>query len=417
MTRSLMGAIAAGAVLLGTAGAASSAFPGANGSIAFTSSRSGNPDIWVMSPTGADQRDLTAGSTASDTLPQWSPNGKLILFQSYRNQREFPNDADVYVMDANGGDVREVTFSNAFDGDASWSPDGKKIVFESMRDGNSEIYTSSATGSGTRRLTANAVFDGDPAWSPDGKSIVFSTDRDGNREIYVMSVDGSNPRRLTNTGGRVDDIALDGLDADPAWSPDGKRIAFDSNRDGDYEVYVMNADGSAQRNVSDNGALDALPAWSSDGRQIAFESERAEKGNRDVYTMSAGTGTVIGRLTTSAASDEMPDWQALSPSGGCTISGTAGDDILRGTGGADVICGLGGDDVISAGGGDDRILGGAGDDVISGGPGRDVLLGGPGGDLLNARDGTRDVVDGGAGRDSARWDARLDRVRAVEKHL
>jgi TolB protein len=415
--RCLTGALAAVAVLLAGAGSASSAFSGINGKIAFVSSRAGNADIWVMNPNGMNQRNLTFGSPAADTLPEWSPNGKLVLFQSYRNQREFPDDADVYLMNADGSEVREVTFSNAFDGDASWSPDGKKIAFESRRDGNSEIYVINANGSGTKRLTANSVFDGDPAWSPDGKSIAFSSDRDGNREIYVMNADGANPRRLTNTGGRVDDVLLDGLDADPAWSPDGKRIAFNSNRDGDYEIYVMNANGSGQRNLTDNASLDALPAWSPDGREIVFESERAEKGNRDVYVMSAGTGTVIGRLTTVAEADEMPDWQALPAQRDCTITGTAGDDILRGTAGDDVICGLGGDDVISGDGGDDRIIGGAGADVISGGTGEDVLLGGPGNDLFNARDRTRDVVDGGSGRDSGRWDARLDRIRAVEKHL
>src|SRR5512132_4489739 len=94
-------------VLAGGAGSASSAPSGINGKIAFTSARGGNADSWVMSPTGANQRNLTARTPAADTLPQWSPNGKLILFQSYRNQREFPDDADVYVMAADGSDLRE----------------------------------------------------------------------------------------------------------------------------------------------------------------------------------------------------------------------------------------------------------------------------------------------------------------------
>jgi Tol biopolymer transport system component len=417
VTRSLIGAAVAAAVLVGGAGSASSAFFGINGKIAFTSARGGNPDIWVMNPNGTGQRDLTASSPSADTLPQWSPDGKLILFQSYRNQREFPDDADVYVMEANGRDLREVTFSNAFDGDPAWSPDGKKIVFESRRDGNSEIYTINANGSGAKRLTKNLVFDGDPAWSPDGKSIAFSSDRDGNREIYAMNADGSDPRRLTNTGSVVGDVLLQALDADPAWSPDAKKIAFEANRDGNYEIYVMNADGSDEHNLTANESLDALPAWSADGRELAFESERAEKGNRDIYVMSASNGTVIDRLTTAAAADEMPDWQAMPAQAGCTVTGTAGNDILRGTSGDDVICGLAGDDVISGGGGDDRILGGAGDDALSGGSGRDVLNGGAGNDLLNGRDGSRDVLQGGAGRDSGRWDARLDRVSSVEQHL
>jgi Ca2+-binding RTX toxin-like protein len=285
-------------------------------------------------------------------------------------------------------------------------------------------------GSGTKRLTNNSVFDGDPAWSPDGKSIAFSSDRDGNREIYVMNADGTDQRRLTNTGGTVDPIDPHGLDADPAWSPDGKQIVFDSNRDGDYEIYVMNADGSDQRNLSTNPSLDALPEWSPDGKDIVFESERAAKGNRDIYVMTTD-GVVIDRLTTVDGFDEMPDWQSVTPLSSCTITGTAGNDIIRGTQGNDVICALQGDDVISGGGGNDKIIGGAGDDVISGGPGNDTLLGGAGSDLLTggpghdtisggagadtlaARDGQRDTIDGGPGRDRGSWDRR-DRVRAVE---
>jgi TolB protein len=198
----ILSAITVGAlgVVLAGAGPALSAFPGVNGKIAFTSSRGGNTDVWVMDANGANQRDLTEKSKAADTLPQWSTDGRFILFQSYRNDREFPNDADVYVMNADGSEVRELTFSNAFDGDASWSPDRRKIVFESQRDHNSEIYVMNVNGSGTKRLTNNSVFDGDPAWSPDGKEIAFSSDRDGNREIYVMNADGTRQRRLTNTG-------------------------------------------------------------------------------------------------------------------------------------------------------------------------------------------------------------------------
>jgi dipeptidyl aminopeptidase/acylaminoacyl peptidase len=431
----LFSAVALGAlsIVLAGAGPASSAFPGVNGKIAFTSSRNGNQDVYVMDANGANQRDLTSTSTASDTLPQWSPNGKLILFQSFRNQREFPNDADVYVMNADGTDVQELTFSNAFDGDPAWSSDGRKIAFESRRDGNNEIYTMNANGSATKRLTFNSVFDGDPAWSPDGKQIAFSSDRDGNREIYVMNADGSNQRRLTHTDGTISDINPTGLDADPAWAPDGKKIAFESNRDGgNYEIYVMGADGSDQRNLSDNAAFDALPAWAPDGRDIVFESERAGKGNWDVYVMTADSGRVIDRLTTDGARDEMPDWQPVAPRADCTITGTAGNDVLTGTSGKDVICALQGDDVISGGGGNDVVYGDAGDDVISGGAGNDTLIGGTGSDLITggsghdrisggrgadtlaARDHQRDVVDGGPGRDRARWDQRLDRVTSVE---
>ena len=92
-----------------------------------------------------------------------------------------------------------------------------------------------------------------PTWSPDGSRIAFDSERDGNLEVYVMNADGTGQTRLT------DNPAADGV---PAWSPDGSRIAFMSNRDGDYEIYVMNTDGSGQTRLTVNSAADVAPAWS-----------------------------------------------------------------------------------------------------------------------------------------------------------
>ena len=119
-----------------------------------------------------------------------------------------------------------------------------------------------------------------PAWSRDGRTIVFVSWRDGNGEVYAMDADGSGPRNLTQNPAK---------DVRPAWSPDGRRIAFASRRDGNSEVYVMNADGSGQRNLTRNPAFDADPAWSPDGRKIAFVSKR--DGSYGVYVMNAdGSG-------------------------------------------------------------------------------------------------------------------------------
>jgi Tol biopolymer transport system component len=104
--------------------------------------------------------------------------------------------------------------------------------------------------------------DGSPAWSPDGTRIAFSSERDGNAEIYVMKADGSGVTRLTNT--KADD-------GDPSWSPDGKRIAFVSGRNGKAEIFTMNADGSDQKTLVSMDRGDAVdPRWSPDGATIAF---------------------------------------------------------------------------------------------------------------------------------------------------
>ena len=156
------------------------------------------------------------------------------------------------------------------------------------------------TPASTTRLTYNDGFDLFPVWSPDGRRIAFDSDRDGNWEIYVMNADGSGVTRLT------DNDAADGF---PAWSPDGRRITFDSDRDGNWEIYVMNADGSGVARLTDNGAADGFPAWSPDGRRIAFESNR--DGNVEIYLMNPdGSGVV--RLTYNGAADFSPAW---SPDG------------------------------------------------------------------------------------------------------
>jgi len=190
--------------------------------------------------------------------------------------------------------------------DPVWSPDGRKIAFV----GDGKIYVMNADGSGKRRLTPtrNAAPgfrpDSRPAWSPDGRKIAFQTLRhagpgacsdghpsaDCNWEIYVMNADGSGQRRLTHSPG---------MDLDPTWSPDGRKIAFVSRRQrcpgvaddrlayvcGNAEIYVMNADGTGQRNLTRNPARDGHPVWSPDGKTIGFVANRG--GNRDIYVMSA----------------------------------------------------------------------------------------------------------------------------------
>ena len=155
-------------------------------------------------------------------------------------------------------------------------------------------------GSNPRRLTNDSANDVAPVWSPDGRRIAFMSSRDGNWEIYSMGSDGSNPRRLTSNS------ATDGI---PSWSPDSRQIAFESSRDGNFEVYAMGSDGNNPRRLTNNSAVDGFPVWSPDGRHIAFHSSRDD--NFEIYVMGSD-GSDLSRLTNDPGNDYAPVW---SPDG------------------------------------------------------------------------------------------------------
>ncbi|HEY9401497.1 MAG TPA: DUF4214 domain-containing protein [Pyrinomonadaceae bacterium] len=283
--------------------------PGANGRIAYDSNRDGNHEIYTVNPDGSGVARLTI-DPAGDFLPVWSPDGTRIAFISTRD-----GNAEIYLMNADGSNQRRLTNNPAVDEYPTWSPDGKQIAFDSDRDGNYEIYVMNADGGQQTRITNHRADDAIPRWSPDGKRIAFTSDRDGNYEIYTMTPAGIGVSRLTSSPG--DDLVA-------SWSPDGSRLAFDTTRDDpnpagcavcNHEIYLMNADGSNPNRITDSPGFDGDPAWSPDGKQIAFDSER--DGDNKIYVVSAGGGVPV-RLNASAGIDELPDWQALPGGDGGT---------------------------------------------------------------------------------------------------
>jgi len=280
-----------------------------------------NNEIYQMGGNGDNIKRIT-DTIGIKQYASFSPNGKKIVFEY--SSEDVPNtgiyimDADgkntirLSVVDPPGlnpSGTLPGQFKDNRDTQPSWSPDGKWIVFVSYRDGNAEIYKMTPDGKNQTRLTQNPAQDQDPSWSPDSKHIIFSsivgTNEDPYAQLYVMDGDGSNQIRLTDTA--------DGSNNNPAWSPDGKKIAFSSSRTGYSNIYVMNTDGTNQVNLSNNAGSDFAPAWSPDGKYIAFSSTRDSTGgvqniNNEIYRMlSDGSNQV--RLTNNPAKDIFPCWK------------------------------------------------------------------------------------------------------------
>lgn len=268
------------------------------GKILFVSNRDGNDEIYSMAADGSDVTRLTYNNVP-DGRASWSANGNHIAFASG------PVGArDIYVLNANGEGLRNVTNTPNADEDwPEWSPRGNNIIFSSNRDGNHEIYVSDIEGEEITRLTNRTQDDRWPTWSPDGSRIAFQSDLGGTArtDVFVMNADGTSVTRLTEA---------DAFDQMPTWSPDGSRIAFMSARDGNAEIYMMNADGTNETRITNNPALDARPSWSREINKIVFTSGRdfslpSTNPKFEIYIMNPD-GTSVVRLTNNNFYDDFP---------------------------------------------------------------------------------------------------------------
>jgi TolB protein len=230
--------------------------------------------------------------------PMWSPDDKQLVFSRHRSGK-----IELVVMSADGGSEKTITTGKLPQYDACWSPDGTRLAFthvpQSGTQGNLDVYVAKADGS------EPAPFAGDkgklsheeyPAWSPDGKRIAFSSTFEGNQELYVAEIGSGDRQRLTN------DPAFD---AHPAWSPDGKKIAFATSRWGDFEIAVMDSDGGNLMRLTESRGLDDYPVFSPNGKHLAFMSNR--DGNFEIYVVNAD-GTDPVNVTQHAALDNFPGW-------------------------------------------------------------------------------------------------------------
>jgi len=303
LTRALLCAACA---LLVSATPAHATFPGENGKIVFMSFDDVQTDIYTMSPNGRHVRNLTLDSPADDDFPRWSPDGRMIAFWSTRTGPANPTgDQEIFVMNADGSGLRQVTFNTVDDGGPAWSPDGDRLLIHRwLDDSNADLMTMRVDGTHERNLTRSpGVVDRYGIWSPDGREIVFNLDDSGlENDIYTIRPDGSHLRPLTSTPADEEN---------PDWSPDGKRIVYhsDTAMPGEqWDVYVMRRDGGAPptRLTTTYGTH---AAWSPDGHKIVFGDGRT--GDSEIFTMRAD-GTRQTQLTVRPELfDNHADWQPL----------------------------------------------------------------------------------------------------------
>ncbi len=311
------------------------------GEIVFVVNQNGWNEIWVMGSSGENRRRLTdpppSGSDAAGNMsPAASPDGKRIVFVgSGEDSAEDQNTHELYVMNADGSDVRQLTNNETLDADPTWSPDGEQIAFVRAESWGSEQVQMSLrvidpNGSGEHVLRqeeeANkngAVFLNSPAWSPDGTRIAFTRTTIGPAEfapaIYVMGSDGSGLKKV------ADDAAQ------PAWSPDGERLAFTGAGDGETcfhdctpsgDIFVADADGGNIQRLTRSEADDTSPAWSPDGTRIIFSSDRSnpQEHELELYVVSADGGEPR-RITRNKVWDLDPDWRPTSVAYGWSNKG------------------------------------------------------------------------------------------------
>jgi len=250
--------------------------------IAFTSNRGGPGNVWTVPAAGGRPRQVTAAAdsvslqSSGGTIVAWSPDGREIAFTSVKG-----DNADIWIIPAEGGTARQLTTSPASDIAPDWSPDGQQIAFTSARSGNRDIWIIPAQGGTARQLTTNQTTDAVPRWSPDGEWIAFQSSRSsGIQGIWIIPVKGGRPLQATDISGGILSV--------PSWSPDGKKIACNGGA-WISEIWMMPTGGEPHLVTAIGiGHPYGRATWSPDGKHVVFGRQVPE--GFDIWTLTLESG-------------------------------------------------------------------------------------------------------------------------------
>jgi TolB protein len=232
--------------------------------------------------------------------PVWSPDGRRLVFARHAGSTIF-----LFLRDLETGKEERLTTRTDPEFDAVFSPDGTSLLFSfdkaSPNQGDIEVYRLLLADRSLTPVATNKTLSHEewPSFSPDGKRFAFTSTRDGQQEVYTASVEGGEWTRLTSDPG---------IDAHPAWSPDGKSIAFSTNRWGDLEIALIQPDGAGLKRLTESRGLDDYPSWSSDSQRLAWTSNR--DGNFEIYVQPLG-----GQPTNITQSPSLENFPAWTPDG------------------------------------------------------------------------------------------------------
>ncbi len=258
--------------------------------IAFVSDRSGKKELYLMDYDGENVRQITHDRSIA-LAPRWSPDGKLITFVSYRDGAP----AIHSWVPVSGRRWKMVVLPGTTMSPA-WSPTGGRLALSSSQTGDFDIYLADAEGKNLRRVTFGQGADLSPSWSPNGRQIAFNSDRGGSAQIYLMNADGSDQRRLTFEGT---------YNTTPAFSPKGDWIAYTCRVEGQDQICLLSPDGGRRVQLTTSPGPNVNPSWAPSGRHVVFESSRG--GDAHLYVIGLD-GTGEEALTSGTGNDQTPGW-------------------------------------------------------------------------------------------------------------